>query len=239
MFNRIKSFVLAHKFISFLIAVAIIAGAYFGFTALTAKKSVTSYVTTSAADGTITTSVSGSGQVSASSTISLQFQASGTLTYLPVKNGDNVYSGQLIAQLDITTAEKAVRDAQASLESTQLSLQKLEGASTLTVPQNKQDAINALNQDYQSGYNTVSSVFTDLPAIMTDLQNIVYGTTFNNFQQNIDFYTDTATTYDPTVSQYHDSLVKSYQIALTEYTKNFTDYKNTTRSSDNTTINSI
>jgi RND family efflux transporter MFP subunit len=115
----------------------------------------------------------------------------------------------------------------------------LEGAITLTVPHNKQDAIDTLNQDYQSGYNTVSSVFTDLPAIMTDLNNIIYGSNLNNNQQNIDFYTDNSQIYDQSATIYRDTLVKSYQTASDEYTKNFNDYKSTTRTSDNATIDSI
>ena len=96
-----------------------------------------------------------------------------------------------------------------------------------------------LNQDYQSAYNTISSVFTDLPSIMTDLQNVVYGNTFNNQQQNIDFYTDTAETFDSTAPQFKAALVKSYATALSEYTTNFNDYKSTTRTSDNNTIDTI
>jgi len=214
-------------------------GIYYGYGAIFAKKAGTSYVTSTASKGTITTSVSGSGQVAASGTVSLQFQASGTLVYLQVQNGQKVSQGQLIAQLDTTDAEKSVRDAQASLDSAQISLQRLEGASTLNTPQNKQDATNTLNQDYQSGYNTISNVFIDLPSVMTDLQNIIYGNNFNNYQQNIDFYTYTAYSYDDTAVNFKTSLVKSYQTATDEYKKTFNDYKSTTRYSDNNTIDSI
>ena len=239
MLNKTKEFILRHKFISAIIIIAIIAAVYFGYGALFPKTIQTTYATSTASNGTITTSVSGSGQVAAQSTINLQFQSSGTLTYLPVQNGQNVSQGQLIAELDTTNAEEQITNDQSSLQSAQINLQKLEGASTLSVPQNKQDAINTVNQDYQSGYNNVSSVFTDLPAIMTDLQNIVYGTNFNNFQQNIDFYANTAQTYDPAAATFKSSLAKSYQTALTEYTQNFNDYKSTTRASDNNAINSI
>ena len=73
-------------------------------------------MTSTAANGTITTSVSGSGQVAASGTLSLQFQASGTLIYLPVQNGQKVYQGQLIAELDATNAKQAITNDQASIQ---------------------------------------------------------------------------------------------------------------------------
>ena len=239
MLKKIRSAASKHKLISGIIVIIVIIAGYFGFGYIFGSKTQTTYATSTATTGTITTSVSGSGQVAAASTINLQFQASGILVYLPVKNGQTVNAGQLIAQLDTTNAEKTIRDAKANLDSAQISLQKLEGASSLGTPQNKQDAIDALNQDYQSGYNTVSSVFIDLPTIMTNLQSTIYGNNFNNYQANIDFYTSTAYTYDSTATQFKDSLVKSYQTALTEFNKNFSDYKNTTRASDNIAISAM
>ena len=106
-FSKIKALIVAHKFISFIVAVILIAGIYYGYGIIFAKKAGTTYVTSPAVNGTITTSVSGSGQVSAQSSISLQFQASGTLTYLPVQNGQDVSQGQLIAELDTTLAIRA------------------------------------------------------------------------------------------------------------------------------------
>jgi HlyD family secretion protein len=228
-----------HKIITGVIVIAIIGIFYFGYGAIFNKKGGTTYVSSSVTKGTITTSVSGSGQVAASSTINLQFKASGTLVYLPVQNGQNVSAGQLIAQLDTTDAQKSVRDAQSNLESAQIALQKLQGDSSLSVPRNKQDAIDTLNQDYQSGYNTISNVFIDLPTVMTDLQGIIYGNTFYNYQQNIDYYAYGAYNYDNNSLQYKNTLVASYQNAVSEYTKNFGDYKATTRYSDNTAIDSI
>jgi len=244
-FNKAKEQILKHKFISGIAIIILGVAIYYGYGFAFAKKAGTTYVTATASKGTITTSVSGSGQVAASSTINLQFQASGTLIYLPVQNGQKVYQGQLIAELDATNAKQAITSDQASIQAQQISVQKLEGASTLAVPQNKQDAINNeqnaesnLNQDYQSAYNTISSVFTDLPGIMTDLQNTVYGNNFNNNQQNIDFYTGSSNNFDQNAPTFKDSLVKSYAKALSEYTTNFNDYKNTTRDSNNTVIDS-
>lgn len=239
MLKKTKVLIFQHKFISAITIIVIILAAYFGYKALAGNKSATSYVTADATKGTITTSVSGSGQVSAASTVNLQFSASGTLIYLPVKNGDAVYAGQLIAELDTTDAQKTVRNADSSLQSSQIALEKLQGSNNPAIPQNEQNAQNALSQDYQSGYNTVSGVFTDLPAIMTDLQNIDYGNSFNNTQFNIDFYALATAVLDPSATQYRDDLAKSYKIASDGFTKNFSDYKATTRYSDNATVDAI
>lgn len=238
-FSKTKALILKHKFISAIIIVVLLIAAYFIYGAIFNRRAGTTYVSSAVTKGTITTSVSGSGQVSASNSMSLQFKASGTLTYLGAQNGQNVSAWQLIAKLDTTDAEKTVRNAQASLQSAQISLQKIEGANTLAVPQNKQDALNTLNQDYQSGYNTVSSVFTELPSIMIDLQNIVYGYTFSNIQQNIDYYTSSAGIYDQNASMFNSTLAKSYKVASDAYTHNFNDYKSTTRYSSNDAIDSI
>ena len=238
-FSKTKAFIFRHKIISVIVLIILIGAGYWGYTSLTGTTTQVKYVLSRAEKGTIISSLSSSGQVSALNTIDIKAKTSGDVTYVGAKEGDSITAGMLIAKLDTTDAEKAVRDAQANLESAQITLQKLQGDSTLSVPRNKQDAIDTLNQEYQSGYNTVSSVFIDLPNIMTDLQTIIYGNTFSTNQQNIDFYTGNTYTFDQNAQQFKNSLVKSYQTASDEYTKNFSDYKSTTRYSDNNTIDSI
>jgi HlyD family secretion protein len=237
----IKNFIFKHKIISVIIILCLLGGGYWWYKSSTNTSGETRYVLAAVTKGTIISSVSGTGQVSASDQMALSpgSGASGEIVYLNAVSGQKVSAGTLLLELDTTNAEKTIRDAQSSLESAQISLEKLVGPDTLTTPLNKQNAEDTLNQDYQSGYNTVSNIFIDLPTIMTDLQNIIYGNAFNNYQENIDFYTYTANIYDQTATIFKDSLVKSYQTASDEYTKNFNDYKSTTRYSDNATVDSI
>ena len=236
-----KDFIIKHKIISVIIVLILLGLGYWGYKSMTNIGGQTRYVLAAIDKGTIISSVSGTGQVSASSQINLApgSGASGKIIYLNAVSGQKVSAGTLLLQLDTADAQKTIRNAQSSLESVQISMQKLQGAGMLAIPQNKQNAIDALNQDYESGYNTVSNVFIDLPTIMTDLQTIIYDYTFNNYQQNIDFYTYSAYSYDQNATLYKDSLVKSYKTASDEYTKNFNDYKATTRYSDTATIDSI
>lgn len=237
-FNRFRAFALRHKFISIIVIVVLLVAGYFAYGAVTKGNTSPTYISSAVSKGTITTSVSASGQVSAQSQINLQFKASGTLVYLGVKNGDNVSAGKLIAQLDTSSQQETIQSAESSLQSTQISLQKIQGQNSST-PLNKQNAQRTLDQDYQTGYNTISTTFTTLPAIMTGLKSILFGTTFNGYQQNIDYYAYSAYTYDNNSTVYGNSAKNSYGSASTAYDQNFLDYKNITRSSDNGTINSM
>jgi len=239
--KTIKIFLFKHKIIGAIIILCLLFGGYWAYKSLTNTSGETRYVLAAVTKNTVISSVPGTGQVSASNqmTLSPGSGASGKIVYLNAVSGQKVSAGTLLLQIDTSDAEKNVRDAQSSLESAQIASQKLIGPATLTVPLNKQNAEDTLNQDYQSGYNTVSNVFVDLPTIMTDLQTIVYGNTFTNNQKNIDFYTETAYTFDQNATLYKNSLIKSYQLASDDFTKNFNDYKATTRYSDNATVDSI
>ena len=237
----IKNLAFEHKIISALIILCLLGVGFWGYKNLTATSGETRYVLASATKGTIISSVSGTGQVSASGEINLSpgSGASGKIVYLNAVSGQKVSAGTLLLKLDTTSAEKAIRDAQSNLVSAQIALERLSGTSTLIVPLNKQNAIDALNHDYESGYNTVSDAFIDLPTIMADLQTIIYGDDFNSTQANIDFYTNNSYIFDQNATVYKDSLIKSYKKASDEYTKNFNDYKATTRYSDNATIDTL
>ena len=65
MLKKIKASILRHKFLSFLIIAILAAVIYFGYGMMNGSKSTTTYTTSAVTKGIITTSVSGSGQVSA------------------------------------------------------------------------------------------------------------------------------------------------------------------------------
>ncbi len=145
--------------------------------------------------GTLTTSVSGSGQISASSQVDLKATGTGTVLALGVKKGDSVKQGQLLIQLNASDASKAVRDAKVNLQSAQLAYDKLVAApETLTLlqaqnavvqaEQNLASLKRALDQKqitlaqssvsaYENGYGTVVKAFIDLPNVFSDLANLL------------------------------------------------------------------
>jgi len=228
-----------HKIKSSIALIIVLVAGYFGYNYFFNKTSgETRYILASVTNGTITTSVSGTGQVSAKEERDIKAKASGEITYLNATSGQSVSKGTLLATIDTTDAKKSIQEAEENLESAQISLQKLIGADESN-PRNKQEAQEDLTKAYEDGYNTVSTVFLDLPSIMKGLEDILYGNTFNTYQDNIDYYNFVTYTYDERVTQYKDSAAASYKTARASYDKNFQDYKSSNRYSDTTTVDAL
>ena len=73
--------------------------------------------TTTVTRGSITSTVSGSGSISAASTVDLAFQTSGVVAQILVEAGDSVTEGQALAILDTRDLALQVASAQAALDS--------------------------------------------------------------------------------------------------------------------------
>ncbi|MBY0376495.1 biotin/lipoyl-binding protein, partial [Patescibacteria group bacterium] len=124
-FQKAKSFVLSHKIWS---AIILIVALFFGhsiYAKITNTAGETRYIIGKVEKGSIVTSVSGTGQVSATSQIDIKPKVSGDVVYIATKNGAKVNAGSLILEIDPKDAQKAVRDAEVSLASAKLSLEKL------------------------------------------------------------------------------------------------------------------
>ena len=250
MFKKIFNFVKQHKILSAIIILVIIGGGYYFYTSSKGNSTAVSYVSAAVQKGTIITSVSGSGQVSASNQVDIKPKASGDVVSVGIKAGQEVKAGTLIAQLDATDAQKTVRDAQAALQSAQLSLQKLqEPADQLSLLQaqnaiiqaqeSKQNAQDNLTKSYDDGFNNVSNAFLDLPSVMTGLNSILFSNDLSPNQWNIDYYADSVKQYDNTVLKYRNDAYNAYNTANTAYQKNFADYKSASRFSDASTIENL
>ena len=74
--------------------------------------------------GVVTTSVSASGSVASAGDVAANFQTSGTLTALLVKQGQHVTKGQVLARVDSLSARQTVQEAQAGLATAQGRLQQ-------------------------------------------------------------------------------------------------------------------
>ena len=254
--QKLKIYVGAHKILSTIALVVIVVFGYWGVGRLTSTTAVTRYVLGTVAKGTVVTSVTGTGQVSVSDQVDLKSKASGDVTYVGATDGQQVTAGTLIAELDATDAEKTVRDAEANLESAKISLQKLQepaDALSLTQAENslasanqsKVDSQNNLSKAYDSGFNTVSDTYLDLPSIISGLYNILYSSSIapTSGQWNMDYYTGAAGQYNQSeltrANQYRADADAKYQIAKTAYDQNFADYKAASRLSDTATIQSL
>lgn len=195
--------ILKNKFILFLLFIVFAVGGYWGYRVLYTKKKPVEYVTSEVTKGTLTVSVSGSGQVSSSNQVDVKSRVSGTLLRLYVKNGQEIAPATALAFLDSGDALKAVRDAQLNLKSARLSLQKLQqppDALTLLQSENsviatkdsiekltlsqqteydqaqetKQKSSDSITKSYEDGYNSVANAFLDIPTVMSKLDDILY-----------------------------------------------------------------
>ncbi|SEG41494.1 membrane fusion protein, macrolide-specific efflux system [Actinacidiphila yanglinensis] len=79
---------------------------------------------------TVSATVSGSGTLSSPSDAGLNFTTGGTLTKVDVKPGDKVKKGQVLAEVDPTSANETLQQDQASLTAAQANLTKVEEGET-------------------------------------------------------------------------------------------------------------
>lgn len=207
--NKIKKIISEHKIISVVILIIIIFVGNWSYQKMTSISSGTRYVLSPVVKGTIVSSVTGSGQVSALNQIDLKPNVSGTITYISVKPGDKVGQGQTLFTIDNTTAQKSVRDAKINLQNANLSLQKLQ-------IQNSTANIDAnLTKAYSGGFNTVSATFLDLPSTLTGINNMLAQ---NNLSDNA------ARNSGNTATNYRNTAETAYYNAQTAYDKNKNDF---------------
>jgi RND family efflux transporter MFP subunit len=214
------------------------------------QTAATEYVTAKAAKGTLVVSVEGSGQVASVNQTNIQPQISGTVAAVAVVNNQRVKAGDLLVRLDTTNEERAVRNAQASLENTRLALETLmEPATTSSILQAQNSVAQAkqslstdqnnLASDYSAAYTGISNTFIDLPGVVTGLNTVLHQTTINRSQANVDAYTDLVRHFSAAADQYNQSAVSSYQTALAAYNQNLTDYKNSNVYSSTSTVGTL
>lgn len=112
-----------HKIISLIILLAA-SYAYYHYV-YNAAISVTTYQYVAVQRGSITSTVSGTGQVTPNSQVDLKPKVNANVTGVYVRSGERVKTGQVLFRLDATDSYKQVRDAKTSLLSAQLALEKL------------------------------------------------------------------------------------------------------------------
>ncbi len=234
-FDKIKAYIFLHKVWSAIILIAVLLVGYWGYGKMTSTSGETRYVLAAVTKGTIISSVSGSGQVSASDEININPKVSGTITSVNVNPGDQVKAGRLLFVIDDTNAQKTVRDAELSLQNANLSLQKLQ-------IQNSDTNLNAnLSKAYDDSFNTVSNAFLDMPSIMNGLTSMFFqsdpkidGQWYANWYAGQVWKTDV-----DAALVYKQDLIDSYNLALSAYNKNFNDYKAISRTSDSSAIENL
>ncbi len=221
-----------------IVGIVVLAGiAWWGYGKLTSTAGETRYIVANVERKTVVASVSASGQVSASNQLEVKARASGEIISVPVAVGQQVKAGAVLAVIDPTTAQKAVRDAEVNYQSAKLSLEKIKRpADTLTLIQSENSltqATNTLAKSYEDGFNYSANAYLDLPNIVTGLNDILYGHDVNksSSQDNSSAYADMVFRYDETVSKFKDDAIAKYDAARKAYDAAFLEYRGASRSS--------
>ncbi|MFA6253946.1 MAG: biotin/lipoyl-binding protein, partial [Candidatus Paceibacterota bacterium] len=124
------------------------------------------------------------GKVTPAKSVDLGFNRSGKVAQVNVVVGQKVEAGQVIAQLDLSSAVLDLENSRATLSKLQEPADKL----SLVQAQNAlASALNAETKAYSDGFNAVDTTFLDLPDIMTGLDNL-----FNNYNASTYFTHDWA-----------------------------------------------
>jgi len=257
MFQKIFKYIILHKIIAGLAIIVITSGIYITVKKISGGKEEVRYVLSSVEKGTLTASVSGTGQVSASNQVDVKAKISGDVIFVGVKNGQEVKNGALLAQLNSKDAQKAVRDAQINLDSAKLSLEKLKKpADQLSILQSenalaqaKESKIGAeenLIKAYEDIFNSVADSFLDLPTVITKL-----GDMLNSYEISASEAVGSGTENDAAldnslsvinrekIAPFQQSARNDLNVAREKYDLNFVKYKNTSRYSDKTEIEAL
>ncbi|MDR3558034.1 MAG: efflux RND transporter periplasmic adaptor subunit [Candidatus Pacebacteria bacterium] len=205
--QKTKAFVARHKVWTFIIVVVIIGGAYYFIQKTRAGETTTTYALSTVTKGTVITTVTGTGQVSANNQAVVDAQVAGTIDAIDVSVGQKVVTGQTLAHINSTSAQQA-------LQSAQIAYNQLVQPPTTESLTNTQDSVA---QSYNSAFNSVASTFTDLQTIMPGIDSTLYGQTGFLSDQHSSYLTTTGQSYRDTAGQEFDKANAEYQTVLLEY----------------------
>jgi len=174
--------------------------------------------------------VSVSGKVVPSENVELSFKNSGRVdrVYFSVdelaKTGQIIKAGTLIAQIDSKDAIKNVRDAEVSLASARLSLEKI------NIENSSENTSADLKKTYDDGFTNVSNAFSDLPSIITGLEDLFSESKLSNNSANL---------VGRTAKNYRDQAEILYYKAENAFSDDRTDFRTLDRNSATNDIENI
>lgn len=184
----------AHKKTSIAIAIIAILGiGYYSYSSAAGSGKVTKYVLSEASKNTVISTVSGTGQISASSQVDLKAKASGDVTAVKVKGGDIVKAGQVLVQLDASDVYKSVRDAEINLQTAQIAYEKAtRGAQPedlVTTELSLSEAKASVEKSRLNAQDDLADSYTAVKTAILDTYN-KYDDTINRQMQGV--YTDSS-----------------------------------------------
>ncbi len=160
-FSAAKTWGVAHKVWSVLVLLVVLSCGWWLYASVGSTSAETRYVLGAVEKGTIISSISATGQVSASNQVDLVSKVSGDVTSVPVKSGQKLAAGALIAQID-------PGDAAYDLETERISYEKLVTVDPADLAKAETTATNA----YISARTTLAKTASEISDTLTDLQSL-------------------------------------------------------------------
>ncbi len=242
MIDKIKKLFFSHKIAFLLVVVLLIIFFYYGYSKIYPTKTETRYNISTVERGSIISTISGSGQVSAEEQMDIKPKASGDISWLNVKVGQVVSAGQILASLDTTDKKKAISDAEIELQEMKLSFDKSVAQAPIDYDrklESLEKAKDSLIKTYEDAFNNISNAFLDLPSVITGIDSILYGYDVNTISKewNLSAYKNMFIGEDrELITSLCDIAERDYRLARIAYDKSFLDFKNITRYSERSLI---
>jgi len=208
------------KFYFILIILLIIS--YFVYPRIFKKENVR-YVLGEVQRGNLEIKVSGTGEIVPIEEINVKSKVGGEVAFLNVKEGDNVYQGQILAKIDSKNLEKTIKDQEIliknlklAIESAKLNLEKFNFQYQNTL--RGDDYNKLLNQ----GILILNDFYNFYPGFIEDLRKIYFYKDFENYDNNLKYYES----YNPSFAGKSQKLEFNYNILRTKYIELSDNFKN-------------
>jgi HlyD family secretion protein len=206
----------------YFILIILLITSYFVYPRIFKKENVR-YVLGEIQKGNLEIKVSGTGEIVPIEEINVKSKVGGEIVFLNVKEGDNVYQGQILAKIDSKNLEKTIKDQEIliknlelAIDSAKLNLEKL----------NFQYQNTLRGDDYNKALNQGISILTDFysfyPTFIEDLRKIYFYKDFENYDNNLKYYES----YNPSFAGKSQKLEFNYNILRTKYIELSGNFKN-------------
>jgi HlyD family secretion protein len=181
-YTRLIIWAKTHRVVAIVAGVFLIIILFFGYKTLFGGSSATSYVVGTVTKGDLVLTVNGTGQVEAENQVDLKpqgtTQSASTITAVDVKQGDSVYTNQLIAVVGNASALTQLTQAKANVESAQASYDKVVNGSTAQSVAVSQSSVSSsqtsLTNAKQSLLTKISSAYNDALSIVNTDTNTLF-----------------------------------------------------------------
>ncbi len=232
-----RAFIARHRALSVLAVCVIVGGGGAAYAYLHGEETETRYILGTVETGSIVATVSGSGQIVASEEAEIRPKVSGDITSIRIKSGQRVTRGQVIATIDATDARQALTNARLDLDAARLTLER--DTSQAPIDSERLDdalteAREALADEYDAIYTSISDAFIALPAVMSESDNLLYDSDLSVTAQNISYYQNLFISADDTTRRLiQDSATRAdqdYDTARDAYTDVYARFKKISRS---------